>query len=290
MAVLVASGPLACISPATFTTGYAPAPFPDTGAALGALSVRQFEDERPERVEFDMAPMFLLYLPLWPSFSYCDERPDEAVRDRKDRGPGAKPVSTPRSKPRPGSPTRKPAPKPLPPEPPAFADYAYPVSFARAIADDLRATDSFETVTQVGRSQPPASRLELRGRLLRTAQCQTLTSYFLGAPGVLLWMFPIPAGRVTSQIEVELSLVDSQTGAALWQGTIEQSDWTWYGLYTRLRGYQRGDLDDAAVPILGDDAGVDRTSIFQWEFELLRRGMLDVRPALIEAARGALEP
>jgi hypothetical protein len=161
------------------------------------------------------------------------------------------------------------------------------MSFARAIADDLRATGAFEQVAFVGRSDAPVSRLELRGRILRTAQCQTLTSYLLGAPGVLLWMLPIPAGRVTANLEIELSLVDAGSNAVLWQATLDESHSKLMGLYTRMRVYMRGEMDDVDVPVLGDDAGVDRTSIFQWEFELLRRGMLDARAPLIEAARGA---
>jgi hypothetical protein len=168
--------------------------------------------------------------------------------------------------------------------------YAYPVSFAKAIADDLRAARAFERVVFPGGAQSTPGDFELRGTIRRTAECETLTAYLLGYPGPMLWLLGIPNGTFKVHVEIDLWLIDSRNGAIVWQATLHESESRLTGLYARARSYGRDEVDDAAVPLLGDDAGVDRTSIFQWEFELLRRGMLDVRPALIEAARGALEP
>jgi hypothetical protein len=289
LATLALVGPLACASPASFTTGYDVVPVVAGGAPRGILSVHPFEDDRPEREEFDFVRSLVLLLPLWPNISHCDERPDEEIRDRHAREPSTR-LATPSPPTRSGSPRRKAAPSPPRLEPPPFETYAYLVSFARAIADDLRAAGAFERVVFPGGAQPTPGDLELRGTIRRTAECQTLTAYLLGYPGPMLWLLGIPNGTFKVHVEIDLWLIDSRNGAVAWRATLRESESRLTGLYARARSYGRDEVDAEAVPVLGDEAGVDRTSIFQWEFELLRRGMLDVRPALIEAGRKALRP
>jgi hypothetical protein len=169
------------------------------------------------------------------------------------------------------------------PRAPEFAQYEYTSSVPRALADDLRRQGLFRDVQYVGDAAAGDARYVLDGTLQATPLEAKITSYFLGAPGVLLWILPIPIGRITGAIDVSLTLTDTSSGNVVWSETVAAdvsrlvffytSDVILYG--TTPMSYQ--------MPVPPSDAKVDRRSIFAWNFEALRRGMDQAKPRLASA-------
>jgi len=56
--------------------------------------------------------------------------------------------------------------------------------------------------------------------LLETPMYQTATSYGLGAPGVLLWLLPLPMQKTSTAVSMDLRLTDLASGAVVWRDRI----------------------------------------------------------------------
>jgi hypothetical protein len=109
------------------------------------------------------------------------------------------------------------------------------------------------------------------------------TSYGLGMAGVLLWMIPAPMQKTTVKIEFDLELTRVATGEVVWKKTLESEVSRMATLYTNAMIYGRGGAFSFNLIPPPSDAQVDRTSLFSWHFEALRRGMLDARQDLARA-------
>ena len=238
----------------------------------GSLAVRPFEEARPARYYSSTHRIWLTYVPLIPYVSLPYERLDESVAIISDeiaeRGRGvsfgaAQPVAPP------------------------LEEYAYPRSFARAVADDLAASGLFEEVRYV-EGDASGHRWVLEGVLRETPLETAASSYGLGAAGVLLWFLPIPMTKTTASAAVDLVLRDQESGEAVWQHTLASEISRLTSLYTSSAMiYGRGGAFSFQVVPPPDDAGVDRRSLFGWHFGALRQAMLAARPDLARALERA---
>jgi hypothetical protein len=263
---LLAAG---CPPPATLSTGYRvdraalrPSPHP------GRLAVRTLADARPPRVYTTNGHMFLTYVPLLPYVSAEFERMDETVRINAD-------AMSARGQTR-NALVAVPAPRP-------YEDYTYPASFARAIADDLAASGIFEDVQFVGDGAADGFAYELGGTLVETPMYQTLTSYCLGAPGVLLWLLPVPMQKTSTFVSADLALTDRATGAVVWKQRVHggvSRITTIYNSQGIVYGPNALSYSHVYPPA---DAGVDRTSVFGWHFAALRSAMARAKPDIAGA-------
>lgn len=210
--------------------------------------------------------MFLLYIPIIPWVTMPFERIDESVRqisegiERSGRGItlGA---------------DVKPAPE--------FEAYTYPESFPRTIAQDLAASELFTECRYVGDQPVDDARYVLSGSVHETPLRRSATSFGLGMPGVLLWFLPVPMAKTTASVEVDLSLVDQQTGEEIWKRTLSSEVSRFFMLYTSsAMVYGRSGAFSFNLEPPPSDAHVDRRSLFGWHFAALRRAMLEARQDL----------
>jgi hypothetical protein len=238
---------------------------------LGAtLAVAQFQDARPPRVYSTTGKLFLTYVPILPYVSMPFERLEESVAIQSDsiaRGGrgitlGARQNVAPEA-----------------------AEYAYPASFARAVADDLKASGLFRDVVYTGAGSAQGHRYLLTGTLRASPLRRSVTSYCLGMPGVLLWFLPIPMAKTSASVTLDLNLVDTQDGVVVWQHTIDKPKVSrLITLYTSSAMiYGRGGAFSFNLEPPPGNAQVDRRSLFSWHFESLRRGMQEAKPSLAQA-------
>ncbi|MGH7289090.1 MAG: hypothetical protein ACREI8_13840 [Myxococcota bacterium] len=232
----------------------------------GTLVVQRFEEQRPPRLWSTTGKLFLLYIPIIPWVTMPFERVDESVRqisegiERSGRGItlGA---------------DVKPAPE--------FEAYTYPESFPRTIAQDLAAGGLFTESRYIGDQPAADARYVLSGSVRETPLRRSATSFGLGMPGVLLWFLPVPMAKTTASVEVDLSLVDQQTGEEIWKRTLSSEVSRMFMLYTSsAMVYGRSGAFSFNLEPPPSDAHVDRRSLFGWHFAALRRAMLDARQDL----------
>ena len=271
LSTLVAVAILAagCPPAATLSTGYhvdrmalRPTPHP------GRLAVLTLADGRPPRIYTTNGHMFLTYVPLLPYVTADFERLDETVRMNADamaaRGQTRNAVVA------------------LAPAPP-YEEYTYPASFARAIADDLAASGIFEDVQFVGDRSFEGFAYELSGTLLETPMYQTATSYGLGAPGVLLWLLPLPMQKTSTAVSMDLRLTNLGSGAVVWLERIHGEVSRVTMLYTSQGIIYGPNVLSYSHVFPPEDAGVDRLSVFGWHFAALRAAMAPTKARIAEA-------
>ncbi len=129
--------------------------------------------------------------------------------------------------------------------------------FARALADEVRKTNVFSSVTFVDQGQPlPTSDFVLKGRLYSTRWERNISTYGLGPAGTLLWMAGLPMG--TTETEVEMFVQLSPAGEpdnALWGFAMEfeaqETDSLYRGLEDSVTNYPKG-LQDALRLVVKD--------------------------------------
>jgi hypothetical protein len=170
---------------------------------------------------------------------------------------------------------------------PPFEEFTYPVSMARAIAEDLEASGVFREVRYVGNEPPDGYRYVLSGVLRATPVEKDMTSYGLGMAGVLLWFLPIPAGQIWTNVTLDLTLTDTASGAPVWQRTLDHEYSKWVTLYTSAPSLVYGGATSFDFVRVPSSAGVDRNSLFSWNFEVLRQAMSAARG---EMAAAVAEP
>jgi hypothetical protein len=253
----------------TFTTGYDLSPMSPAVERIDAsLAVVPFREQRPPRVYTKAGKLFMTYIPLIPYVTMHFERLEESVRKQSEAiEAGGRGI------------TAGAAQSVAPP----FEEYYYPRSFAHAIADDLDAIGLFRQVRFVEDGAPRDVEYVLSGTLRRSPMRNSTTSYGLGMAGVLLWMIPAPMQKTTVKIEFDLELTRVATGEVVWKKTLESEVSRMATLYTNAMIYGRGGAFSFNLIPPPSDAQVDRTSLFSWHFEALRRGMLDARQDLARA-------
>jgi hypothetical protein len=272
LVVLAAAG---CQLTPTFTVGYTPEPARLRESPLPAsLAVRTFDDRRPPRYYASPHRIWLTYIPFLPYVTMPYERIDGSVQEisssieRGGRGftRGAEQKVAP-----------------------AFEGYTYPNSFAAAVAADLAASGIFQDVRYVGDGAVEGHRFVLDGVLHETPLRTSTTSFGLGMAGVLLWLLPIPMSRTSAEARLDLTLTDQQTGEPVWQRTIEGRVSRLITLYTSSAlVYGRSGAWSFQVVPPPADAGVDRRSLFGWNFGALRQGMLEARSDLARSVAGRM--
>lgn len=260
--VVVAAAVAGCQIRPTFTTGYAVTTLPQQ-RENARLAVKRFDEARPPRDYHTQGRLFLTYVPLLPYVSLPFERLDESVdllnedvKKYQVRGM---------------------------PEAPPLDTYTYPVSFARAIADDLAASGLFTAVGYVGDGDTGGYDYILSGQVRASPLRMTATSYGLGMAGVLLWMLPLPMQKTSADVSVELVL-EKATGEKIWSHTLTSEVSRIATLYNDMIVYGSGGaFSFNLLPLQPAVTTVDRTSLFQWHFESLRRAMQAAKPGLANA-------
>ena len=118
--------------------------------------------------------------------------------------------------------------------------------FARALADEIRKTNIFSSVTFVDKGQPlPASDFVLQGRLYSTRWERNISTYLLGPAGTVLWLAGLPLG--TTETDVEMFAQITRAGEpdnVLWGFAMEfeaqETDSLYSGLEDSVTNYPRG--------------------------------------------------
>jgi hypothetical protein len=233
------------------------------------VAVTPLSDGRGPRHYETTGRIFLLYIPLVPYATMRFERLDETMRMTSDQIKHAERGSNLQV-------GRDIA--------PGFEFYYYPQSFSKAIAADLERSRIFDEVRAVSEEEAAGYDYVMRGTLRATPLRTTSTSFCLGAAGVLLWLVPVPMGKTTASVELDLELYDSRSGEVVWQSRLEHEIHRYFMLYTSsamIYG-RHGAFSFNLVPP-PSDALVDRRSLFSWHFEALRRAMLPVPESLLHA-------
>ncbi len=118
--------------------------------------------------------------------------------------------------------------------------------FARALAEEIRKTNIFTSVTFVDKDQPvPPSDFVLQGQLYSTRWERNISTYLLGPAGTALWFAGLPLG--TTETEVEMFAQITRAGEpdnALWGFAMEfeakETDSIYRGLEDSVTNYPRG--------------------------------------------------
>ena len=118
--------------------------------------------------------------------------------------------------------------------------------FARALAEEIRKTNIFTSVTFVDKDQPlPPSDFVLEGRLYSTRWERNISTYLLGPAGTVLWFAGLPLG--TTETEVEMFARITRAGEpdnALWGFAMEfeakETESIYRGLEDSVTNYPRG--------------------------------------------------
>ncbi|MGH7785521.1 MAG: hypothetical protein ACRERC_01570 [Candidatus Binatia bacterium] len=250
---MVVSG---CTIRANLDTGFVQWPPSATTEKRDALAVQRFVDERPPRVYTTGGRGFMTYIPVLPYVAMPFERLDESALKA-----GVEVGAT------------------MPP----FEQFTYPVSMARAIAVDLKASGLFEDVVYVGSDSPAAYRYALSGTLRASPLEKDLTSYGLGFVGVLVWLVPIPIGQTWASVTLDLVVTDTVTQERVWQRRLQREYSKWFTFWNSGPTLVYGGVASFDIKQVPYPAGVDRNSLFSWHFEILRQAMQGV-PQEIAAA------
>jgi hypothetical protein len=239
----------------------------------GTLAVSRFTESRPPRQYTSAGKLFMVYVPLIPYVSFPYERMDETVKKISDdiatRGGGMRTIFGPA------------------PVAPKFEAYSYPLSFARTVAEDLNESGLFQKVVFTDQDVITDSEqypYHLSGQISESPFRRSATSYCLGLPGVLLWFLPIPMAKITGGVTVELTLTDTRTHQVIWTQKIEKEITRYITLYTSSAMiYGRSGAFSLNVEPPPGDSQVDDRSLFSWNFEALRRGVAEAKPAIARA-------
>lgn len=266
LVIVLAASVASCQIRPTFTTGYTvqramqpPQPM------AGRLAVVRFADARPPRLYTKAARAFLTYVPLLPFVTLAYERNDENVNllseDIKQYGSyGDLPLAPP------------------------FDTYTYPLSFPRAIADDLAASGLFGSVEYVGDGETAGYDYVLSGQVRASPLFNSATSFGLGMAGVLLWILPVPMQKTSAEVSVDVTLEDRRSGRVIWRDTLKSELSRMATMYGSVIDYGSSfGFSLNFLPLQPSVTTVDRDSLFSWHFEALRRGMEAVKPSLAQA-------
>ena len=129
--------------------------------------------------------------------------------------------------------------------------------FARALADEIRKTNVFASVTFVDQDQPvPPSDFVLQGRLYSTRWERHISTYGLGPAGTLLWVAGLPMGTTETEVEMFVSLIPAgEPDNVLWGFAMEfearERDGLYQGLEDSVMNYPKS-LQEALRPAMKD--------------------------------------
>ena len=128
--------------------------------------------------------------------------------------------------------------------------------FARALADEVRESGVFTSVTFAEGGDIPSTDFVLRGNLHSTRWERNITTYLLGPLGTVFWAVGMPMGNTTTSVGMDLELTPARDPSkVLWRFTMEvewwQLDGPYYGLEKAIQSYPRA-LQDALRPAVTD--------------------------------------
>lgn len=118
--------------------------------------------------------------------------------------------------------------------------------FARALADEIRKTNVFSSVTFVDQDQPlPPSDFVLNGRLYSTRWERHISTYGLGPAGTLLWAAGLPMGTTETEVEMFVHLIPAgEPDNVLWGFAMEfeaqETESLYRGLEDSVINYPKG--------------------------------------------------
>lgn len=118
--------------------------------------------------------------------------------------------------------------------------------FARAMAEEVRKTGIFTSVTFVDKDQPlPPSDFVLRGRLYSTRWERNISTYLLGPAGTVLWFAGLPFGTTETDMEMFAQITRAgEPDNVLWGFAMEfeakEIDSVYRGLEDSVTNYPRG--------------------------------------------------
>lgn len=165
------------------------------------------------------------------------------------------------------------------PEPWAEHGEHFTHKMSMAIVEDLARSNLFRSVRLADPSgEPVEADLTLRGTLRSTQFDAYVSSYMLGAPGVLLWLLPIPVGRNAATVELELELRD-RDDRIVWSARVKGRAGQLFWLYSSQANIG-GEFSLEICRYKRNDHGVDRDSLWAYHSEALRRAMVDAKQSL----------
>lgn len=235
-----------CVTMPRTSLDYKPIPVQSGQASKvnGVLLVKPLIDERAPRYYTPAGKSFLTYVPLLPYVSHTYERMDETF-DTFNR------VQT----------------------------KSLPELASEAIAKDLKSLGIFSDVRFSKNTQEIESAdYVLSGTLKDTTYEQNMSSYMLGAPGVLLWLLPIPMSNNHAKIKLSLEL-HNERGERIWAHEIDSTAGDFFTMYGAT-----GPKFVSSSIIYGygsNDIGIEPDSIYAWHAEALRIGMEKAKNSLI---------
>lgn len=235
---------------------YDPIPVPFEGVKSGTLLVTPLKEGRPGRQYPNLlGHCFLTYIPLLPYVKVAYERLDESgMIHERERGLGT-----------------------------ANAGEHFTRLFAYTIAKDLSKSGFFEKVLYGSEKKEMMGDVEyvLTGELRSTEFDYYMSSYMLGAAGVLLWPIPIPIGSNEAHIEARLYLRDRK-GNLLWKHNLIGKGGRWFTFYTGGGGAVSSKLSLEIARYGKNDKGVDGDSLWAYHALALRSGMEEAKRSLAE--------
>jgi hypothetical protein len=155
-------------------------------------------------------------------------------------------------------------------------------AFAQEIARDLQHSGLFRKVDFVANEQEASEHdLVLRGTLRSTQFDITVSSYMLGMPGVLLWLLPIPLGKNTATVTLDLNLEDD-SGETLWSHSFSERADKLFTLYNSGGGSTSSRFRIEITRYGSNDLGIDEKSNWAYHAEALRRGMKGAKASISE--------
>lgn len=238
--------------------GYAPLGAAAPHFVAGGLAVEPFDDRRAERTfPSQRNATLLLFVPLVPSETIPYERLDESRAQAM----------------------RQSAPVPT-------ADELFPVTMARAVADDLAASGLFRDV----RFDTPADADYVLTGVLRSTRFEVWsTSYMLGVGGMILWFAPLPIGGNSADVQIDLALRD-RDGLVVWQYALRAMAEKLFFLYDS----GGADVSDGERTLIithygANDAGIDPDSLWAYHAAALRHGMAEAKASLAAFLAGGAD-
>lgn len=147
-----------------------------------------------------------------------------------------------------------------------------------AIAADLAKSDMFKDVKVVADEQVSDFDFVLAGELKSTPFDRSITSYMFGAPGVLLWIIPMPIGKNEAAVNIDLKLKD-RDGKEVWTYTLTEESRKLFTMYHSVE-YPTTIFGLEITSYGSNNEGIDPESIWAYHASALRKGMAGAKRSL----------
>ena len=156
----------------------------------------------------------------------------------------------------------------------------FTTAFALEIARDLDQSGMFREVRFAPtEADATGADLVLSGALRSTEFDVYASSYMLGIVGVLLWLVPVPVGKVKATVSLELTLRD-QTGAQVWSHASSRTASKLFTLYNS-DGESTSSPYRVEIKRYGsNDLGIDGDSLWAYHAEALRAVVGEAKASL----------